>query len=61
MMRRVLRGVSGALVALALMAGSTAMTPASVAGKPNCLATPCPPPENRSAADVDGSARPRDG
>ena len=60
-MTRVLRGASGALVALALMAGSTATTPASVAGKPNCLATPCPPPPNHSAADVDGAAQAGDG
>ena len=57
-MTGVLRGVSGALVALALVAGSTAMAPGGVAGKPNCQTLPCPPPTNGSAADMDGSARP---
>ena len=55
------RTTTGALVALAVMLGSVTMATASVAGKPNCLATPCPPPENRSAADLDASVQPVDG
>jgi hypothetical protein len=41
---QVQRTVVGMVAALALAIGSVTSTPASVAGKPNGLAVPCPPP-----------------
>jgi len=56
-MVQVQRTVVGAAAALVLVIGSVTVAPVRVTNGPNCLAAPCPPPDNRSGAGAEGAIR----
>jgi hypothetical protein len=54
-MTQIRRTIVGATAALAIVLSSVTTAQADAAGKPNCLALPCPPPTNQRVAPSDAS------
>src|SRR6478609_7975536 len=54
------RTIVSATAALAIVLSSVTTAQVDAAGRPKCLAAPCPPPTNQQVAPADGSTGQRD-